>query len=219
MSLINKTDDAINEIPIFCIMATQNNSKRAKITVANFLMQTHSNKVMIILNRGTEPVMDDNDLIIQTCKNMYQEEIDKIIELHEENNDVTDEELFERAKEYIPEGSFWCLFLENDWRSFDFISQMLTASIENKAEYITLKHVMYYDKRNDEIKEIEECQGFGTFCEFGKLCCDLFNKSYQAYVHDYSPKIYIHTGTNKYMAVDTNKKNISYVRSIINTYY
>jgi hypothetical protein len=115
-------------------MVTSNDPHRrpfCKLSIRNFKEQSHPHKRLIVLNLSNVPIVSKADSTN-----------DSILEVFVKQNDMTLGEIRNLSLELVPPNAWWTLWDDDDWRSSDYISQLVRWShgydfvmIQNRIEY------------------------------------------------------------------------------------
>lgn len=131
--------------PFYCLMVTGKSSRRlkwARASVRNFQEQTYSNKFLVIVNHGSQPVLASD---IQTSSNMIEHRVSK-------TKGTTLGDLRNLTVSFVPMGALWTTWDDDDIRSPNYMEQieMFMKStgkrfcmIQNRIEYNVNTHKMW----------------------------------------------------------------------------
>ena len=112
---------------IYCVMITGKNDSRqkfAEIAIANFKMQSYSNKKLVIINESDRLDVGDDDIIERVVNEKERERL-------------TLGDLRNMAFEYIPEEAIWTTWDDDDWRSDNYLQYLYDNLKSNDYVFFT----------------------------------------------------------------------------------
>ena len=119
----------VNETPIYCLMVTGKGDNRirfAKQSVLNFQRQSFANKYLIIINEGTEKVLDTNS------SSMFEIQV----------RNVSLGKMRNISLEFVPPNAIWTTWDDDDWRSDDY----LRILYDELKRHPTKKYLMFCNR-------------------------------------------------------------------------
>ena len=123
--------------PIYCLMITGKSDERLwfakNIGIPNFNMQKYSNKYLIIINHGTHIDIDQPNIIQHTFP----------------RDSMTLGTLRNFSLEKVPYNGLYCIWDDDDFRPYDFLSIMYDTIMYNKADAIFIKKRIEYNIANN----------------------------------------------------------------------
>jgi hypothetical protein len=131
-------DDNSNKTPMYCLMITGKDDTRykfAKVGIINFNYQSYPNKYLIIINHGHKKLLADK--------------IDNIIEIMVDKKGKTLGDLRNLSLSYVPNGSIWTTWDDDDWRVENYLEELYDVLTKNDADVVVFKNRIDYNLNNN----------------------------------------------------------------------
>lgn len=238
----------IDEPKITCIMITGKDQARtalARSSVQNFLQQTYTSKQLLILNHGTEPVL-------QPAKNGN----DGVFEFMIQKNTLTLGDLRNIALQMVSLRGLWTTWDDDDWRSPHYLEALQTERIATNTDVLCLSKRIDYNSNTGFLWMAHRKPGFVLFLapvdshiqylsrdsmEDVSIIDEYKKRGYKVGVFDNDPLLYIrlvHTNNTSqwvnphktsvhqstsanavYVEQDLNESQLASAHKIISTYF
>ena len=117
------------EAPIFCLMMTGKDDTRAKYAksaIINFHKQTYSNKFLIIVNEGSQNIIDKKN--------------NRVLELKVQGLSLG--KMRNIALDLVPPNAIWTTWDDDDWRSDDYLRTLY----DELMRHPTKKYLMFCNR-------------------------------------------------------------------------